>query len=66
MGLIVLHDFFTSEIEHADGLIVGAGEDALISRVEIGAGDGSLEAVISLHFLLLLDIPNQEFLVLAT
>lgn len=66
MCLIVLHDLFTSEIKHADGLIVGAGEDALISRVEIGASDGSLEAVISLHFLLLLDIPNQEFLILAS
>lgn len=59
MCLIVLHDLFTSEIEHADGLIVSACEDALISRVEIGASDGSLEAIISLHFLLLLDIPNQ-------
>jgi hypothetical protein len=59
MGLVMLHDLFTSEIEHADGLIVGAGEDALISRVEIGASDGSLEAVIPLHFFLLLYIPNQ-------
>lgn len=66
MGLVMLHDLFTSEIEHTDGLIVGAGKDALISRVEIGASDGSLEAVISLHFLLLLDIPNQQFLILAS
>lgn len=64
--LVMLDDLLASKIEHADGLIVGAGQYALISRVEIGASDGSLERVIPLHFFLLLDIPNEQFLVLAS
>lgn len=59
MGLVVLHDLLASEIEHADGLIVGAGQNALISRVEVGASDSALERVVPLHFLLLLEIPND-------
>ena len=66
MCLVVLHDFFGAQVEHADGLVVGAGEDALVSGVETGASDRSLEAIVPLHFLLLLDIPDQQFLVLAS
>lgn len=66
MGLIVLHDLLLSEVEHRDGLIGSTCQHALGGGMEGGAGDGSIEAVILLDFLSLLNIPNDELFVLSS
>lgn len=66
MGLVVLHDLFRSQVKHANRLIAGARQNALVNGVEIGACDRSFEAVVTLNGLSLFDIPDYQFLILST
>jgi hypothetical protein len=59
VGLVVLHDFLRAQVVHADGLLVGAGEDQLVGGVERSAGDRPVEAVVLLHLFPLLDVPDE-------
>jgi hypothetical protein len=64
VGLVVLDDFFSPEVEHADGLVIGAGQHALVSWMETSISYGSFKTVVFLNLLLLLNIPDQQLLVL--
>lgn len=66
MGLVMLHDLFGSEVEHADCFIVSACEDALFSWMETSRGDRSLETIVFLDFFLFLHVPNQQSLILTS
>ena len=66
MSLVVLHYFLSPQVEHADRLVVGTRQHALISRMEIRAGNRALKKIKSLHLLFLLHVPNYQLLIFSS
>ena len=66
MRLVMLDYLFHPQIKHRNGFLRGAGQNALLSRMESNTSYRWVKAIKAKWFFLSLNVPNQQLFVLST